>query len=102
NPELEVCRCRRLSDVEYFCDEELASRQPKEGEKGPPWEKGDRVTTPGQVLTLSGEKAQEYGLATRVVENFTQFKQNYGLEDDPTLVEPGWVDHLAHFLGSPG
>ena len=60
------------------------------------------MTTPGQVLSLSGEKAQEYGLATRVVENFTQFKQNYGLENDPTLVEPGWVDHLAHFLGRPG
>ena len=61
------------------------SRQPKreQGEKGPPWEKGERVTTPGQVLSLSGEKAQEYGLATRVVENFTQFKQNYGLENDP-------------------
>ena len=59
------------------------------------------MTTPGQVLSLSGEKAQEYGLATRVVENFTQFKQNYGLENDPTLVEPGWVDHLAHFLGRP-
>ncbi len=89
--------------MEYFSDEELQSRQPQlaQGEKGPPWEKGERVTTPGQVLSLSGEKAQEYGLATRVVENFTQFKQNYGLENDPTLVEPGWVDHLAHFLGRP-
>ena len=100
---LDVYRCQRLGDVEYFSEEELASRQPKlaQGEKGPPWEKGDRVTKPGRVLSLTGEQAQEFGLATRVVENFTQFKQNYGLENDPTLVEPGWVDHLAHFLGRP-
>ncbi len=106
NPELEVYRCRRLGDVEYFSEEELQSRQPKaaQGEKGPPWEKGERVfPTPqsGKVLALTGGKAQEYGVATLVVENFTQFKQLYGLENDPTLVEPGWVDHLAHFLGRP-
>jgi membrane-bound serine protease (ClpP class) len=103
DPTLDVYRCRRLGDLEseYFCDDELKSRQPKaaQGEKGPPWEKGERVTTPGHVLALSGEKAQEYGLATRVVENFTQFKQNFGLEGDPALVEPSWVDNLAHLLG---
>ena len=99
NPHLDVYRCHRLGDVEYFGDEELLSRQPKPGEKGPPWEKGERVTAPGQVLSLSGDKAQEYGLATRVVENFTEFKHNYGLENDLTLVEPGWVDHVAQFLG---
>ena len=104
DPNLDVYRCQRLGDVEYFSDEELSSRQPlpAQGEKGRPWVKDDRVTTPGRVLSLSGEKAQEYGLATRVVENFAQFKQNYGLENDPTLVEPGWVDHLAHFLTRPG
>ena len=101
DPHLDVYRCQRLGDVEYFSEEELRSRQPKleQGEKGPLWEKGNRVTTPGQVLKLDGDMAQKYGLATRVVENFTQFKQNYGLENDPTLVEPGWVDHLARFLG---
>jgi membrane-bound ClpP family serine protease len=103
NPHLDVYRCQRLGDVEYFSDEELQSRQPMilKGEKGPLWEKGERVTKPGQVLSLNGEKAQEFGLATQVVDNFTQFKQRYGLENDPTLVEPGWVDHLAHFLGRP-
>ena len=103
-PGLDVFRCQRLGDVEYFSDEELTGRQPKLdlGEKGLPWVKGDRVTTPGRVFSVSGDKAQEYGLATRVVENFAQFKQNYGLENDPALIEPGWVDHLAHFLTRPG
>jgi len=102
DPRMEVFRCQRLGDVEYFCEQEFLSRQPKLdlGEKGPKWEKGDRVKKPGHVLVLSGEKAQEYGLAT-VAENFAQFKQNYGLENDPTLVEPGWVDHVARFLSRP-
>jgi len=104
DPNLEVYPCQRLGDVEYFCDEELASHQPllAQGEKGPLWKKkGDRpVTQSGRVLSLRGEKAQEYGLAT-VVENFAQFRHNFGLENDPALVEPGWVDHVAHFLSRP-
>ena len=101
NPNLDVYRCHRLGDVDYFSDDELRSRQPlrEKGEKGLLWEKGERVTTPGRVLSLTGEKALEYGIAAAVVENFGQFKQHYALENDPTLVEPGWVDALAHFLG---
>ena len=101
NPNLDVYRCHRLGDVDYFCDVELRSRQPlrDKGEKGTLWEKGERVTTPGHVLALKGEKALEYRVATAVVENFSQFKQYYHLENEPALVEPGWVDALAHFLG---
>ena len=43
NPSLDVFRCHRLGDVDYFCDKELASRQPLEGEKGTKWEKGERL-----------------------------------------------------------
>ena len=34
--------------------------------------------------------------------NFAQFKQCYGLENDPTLVEPGWASVLIDALASPG
>ena len=37
-----------------------------------------------------------------MVENFAQFKQYYGLENEPTLVEPGWADFLIRALASPG
>jgi membrane-bound ClpP family serine protease len=99
NQNLDVFRCHRLGDVDYFCDKELTSRQPLAGEKGTKWEKGERVTTPNKVLSLKGDKALEYGIATATVENFNQFKQHYALENDPALIEPGWVDALAHFLG---
>src|SRR5262249_13673578 len=80
-------------------DIELASRQPQKGERAASWQKGERVTTPGRVLSLTGDQAQKYGIAAAVVDNFNQFKQHYHLEGDPTLIEPGWVDALAHFLG---
>ncbi len=101
NPNLDVYRCQRLGNVDYFSDEELQSRQPlrDKGEKGLMWEKGERVTTPGRVLALSGEQAQKFGVVAAVVENFSQFKHFYHLENEPALVEPGWVDALAHFLG---
>ena len=101
NPNLDVYRCQRLGDFDYFCDVELKSRQPlrDKGEKGAMWEKGERVTTPGRVLALTGEQAQKFGVAAAVVENFSQFKHFYHLENEPALIEPGWVDALAHFLG---
>ena len=44
--------------------------------------------------------AAEYRLANGLVESFAQFKQHYNLENDPTLVEPGWADQFVRFLRS--
>ncbi len=44
----------------------------------------------------------QFHLANRAVENFTQFRQFYGLENDPMLVEPGWADTLIRAMASPG
>jgi membrane-bound ClpP family serine protease len=102
DPELAVYRATRLGDVEYFSDEECAGRQPRreQGEEGPTWEKQQRVSTPHRQLQLTGSRALEYHLANAVVESFAQLKQHYGLDNDPTLIEPGWADHLAQFLRS--
>ncbi len=97
DPHLSVFRATRLGEVEYFCDEELA----EQFEPGK-WEKGAVITTPGRPLRIDGTQAEEYHLANAVVENFAQFKQYYGLENEPTLVEPGWADFLIRALASPG
>jgi membrane-bound serine protease (ClpP class) len=102
DPQLEVYRCTRLGDVEYFCDDELNAEQPKKGEKGRLWQKGELVTVPGRPLKVNGEKAVDYRLANRTVENFAQFKEYYGLENDPALVEPGWADVLIDALKTDG
>jgi membrane-bound ClpP family serine protease len=83
--------------VEYFCDEELKEQA------GPgKWEKGALISVPGIPLRLSGTQADDFHLANHVVESFAQFKQYYDLENDPTLVEPGWADFLIQALASPG
>ncbi len=83
--------------MEYFCDDELAE-QPEPDK----WQRGTLITTPGIPLRLSGMQAEECQLANHLVENFAQFKQYYGLENDPVLVEPGWADFLIQALASPG
>jgi membrane-bound ClpP family serine protease len=97
DPHSNVFRATKLGDVEYFCDDELAE-QPESGK----WQRGTLVTTPGIPLRLSGTQAEEFQLANHLVENFAQFKQYYGLENDPLLVEPGWADFLVQALASPG
>lgn len=97
DPNLEVFRATRLGDVEFFSEDELR----EQADPGK-WEKGQIVTVPGVPLKLAGAKAEEFRLANHVVESFAQFRQCYGLENDPTLVEPGWADTLVRGLGSPG
>jgi membrane-bound ClpP family serine protease len=104
DPDVEVFRCTRLGDVEYFCEDELTAEQLKAGRAGKatPWQRGQRVTTPLSTFRVGGEQAVDYRLANHTVENLAQLKQLYDLEDDPTLVEPGWADLLIEMLRNPG
>ena len=97
DPNTEVFRATKLGDTEYFCDEELA-----EQDDAAKWQKDAVVTTAGVPLKLKGTQAEDYHLVNRVVDDFAQFKQYYGLENDPALVEPGWADLLIQALASPG
>ena len=56
---------------------------------------------PGKPLSLTGERAEELGLARFAVDNFAEFKRLYELENDPALVEPSWVDDLIDYLAAP-
>lgn len=96
DPQLTVYKATRLGDVEYFCDEERSEQL--EPDK---WKAGETVTTRGKPLQVDGTTAERYRLANYVVGNFAEFKQLYGLENDPTLVEPGWASVLIDALASP-
>jgi membrane-bound ClpP family serine protease len=99
---LEVFRCTRPpNEVDYFSPEELDEYQRKHPD-AKKWQKGMPVTSSGQQLLVGGERAVEYGLATRTVEDFAEFRHCYGLEKDPALLEPGWADYLIEALASPG
>lgn len=100
DPSLNVFRVSRMGDArecEYFSDDELAEQL----EPGK-WQRGAMITTPGVPLKLLGTQAEELQLANALVESFPQFKQYYGLENDPLLVEPGWADFLIQAMASPG
>jgi membrane-bound ClpP family serine protease len=97
DPNLTVIRCRRGSEVEYFCDEEL-----NEQAKPERWVKAEEVTTKGQPFRVKGTEAVELRLATHEVNDFAGFRELYGLENDPTLLEPNWADMFIEALASPG
>ncbi len=97
DPDLEVYRSTRPGEVEYFSNQELAE-QPNPAQ----WQKGEKVTTNNVALKLLGTRAEELRLANRVVADFNELKNAYGLENDPALVEPGWADNLIEALGSKG
>jgi len=101
DPELEVFRYRHarpgaLQHHEYFCEEELAEqRNPQD------WRREERVTQPGKPFQTTAREAKQFWLADHVVEDFFGFRQQYGLENDPALLEPNWVDFLVDVLASP-
>ena len=81
----------------YFCADELREQRDQAA-----WRQGDIVTGANGPLQLSGTKAEQLGLAWKLVDGFDQLKQAYGLEQNPALLEPGWADFLIDALTSEG
>jgi membrane-bound ClpP family serine protease len=98
DPEMKVYRYTRKADgrVEYFAPEEVTELADADD-----WQQGDELTRPNMALKLRGKQAAEMGLARHLADDFQAFKQLYGLESDPDLVEPGWADYLIDRLASP-
>lgn len=97
DPRVRVFRYTRLTDglVEYFSPE-VAAQQAKPDD----WRQGPELGQPGERLALTADKALENQTARYVVNDFSEFKQQYNLERDPELAQPSWVDHLAEALNS--
>ncbi|MFH1924495.1 MAG: NfeD family protein [Planctomycetota bacterium] len=101
DPELEVFTYTRLGKTtysEYFSEDEWSEQlEPDQ------WKKGAAVpeTERGKTLQVDGRRAFEYRLANETVDDFAGFKEVYGLEDDPALLEPGWAYFLIDALAQP-
>jgi len=98
DPDLKVWGFRNQRDgrIEYFGETELDAQ-----EKKADWEEVELVTRPGSTLQVDGNEAVRLGLARGVVNNFDQFKQQYGLEGQLRPLAPSWVDHLIDALSHP-
>ena len=81
--------------VAYLCEEELAGLDDRDA-----WREGAEVGV--GPLVLNGRAAEALGLVVRVVDGFDGLAQEYGLEEDLFLAQPGWADTLLDALASPG
>lgn len=98
DPNLEVYKMSRKDNpglIEYFCEAELRMQADAED-----WIRDREVTKKG-LFSVSGEEALPYYLADKVAKDFSEFKLFYHLENDPTLIAPGWADTLIRALGHP-
>ncbi|MGO8745710.1 MAG: NfeD family protein [Thermoguttaceae bacterium] len=96
DPRLSVFRFTRGGESGFFCDEELAKQL-----KPDQWVKQEQVTTAGKPFFVNkGSEAVGYHLADREVPDFARFREAYGLENDPRLLAPGWVDILVDALAT--
>lgn len=82
--------------VEYF--------RPAEHEAQPDpslWKQEGELVKKGEILSVTGDKAVELGLARYTAEGFEQFKQLYQIDRDPVLVQPNWAHRLVEGLAHP-
>jgi membrane-bound serine protease (ClpP class) len=92
----EMSRAGTRGGREFFCEEErLEQSNPEE------WRQGELKNDQGGPLLLTGDEAVECWIASETVNDFQGFKRRYGLENDPSLMEPGWADTLIRALASP-
>ncbi len=87
---------KNTGQKDSFSEEEL-QELPDKGA----WTQGELLTTNGEPLKLLGDQAEQLGVASHTADNFKEFKKLYGLENDITLVEPGWADFLISALSAP-
>lgn len=80
----------------YFSINDFEDRNDKDQ-----WKRSVQVTEIGEPVLLSGDEADELGLTADLVDGFDEFKEVYGLEDDPEVAAPNWADHLVRALANP-
>ncbi len=91
---------RRNGVKQYFSTKEFEKEFEGRNEKDE-WQRGVKVIDVGDPHVFSGTEAVNDNLANSVVNNFDEFKQEYGLEGDPEVAAPNWADHLVRALANP-
>jgi membrane-bound ClpP family serine protease len=102
DPSLEVFRYTRQGErnilTDYFTAAEAAQKSKEDAQE---WKQGEAIKRAGEPLQLSGKRAQELGLATHVVDDFSGLKEIYHLEEDPIEPKPNWAEQLVEALARP-
>ena len=102
NPHLTVNRYTRADTgtTDYLTAQDAIDLNSREQDAAAHWVRGEQVSIDGEPLALSGERSVELGLARAAVNGPDELRELYGLEENPRVVEPGWVDTLIAVLSS--
>jgi membrane-bound ClpP family serine protease len=90
---------RRDGQIDYFNPPLAAEAERREPGQ---WRSDEEVVAANVPLQLTAERAQSLGVVRHVMGDFDQVWGMYGLEREPTLLEPSWVEDLIDALNSPG
>ena len=98
DPSVTVYRYTRIRDglPDFLTPQDVADGPDPAG-----WQQGPEIGHRGQALQMTGEEAEQYGMARHLARDFNEFKSFYGLEGDPALIEPNWAHFLIDALRSP-
>ncbi len=98
DPRVELFRFQMQGTaIEEFLSEQEWNEMPQPDR----WEKKECVSPAGEPLRLSGARAKELSLASHVVGDYADWKQTYGLDDEPVRVTPSWAENLIDELATP-
>lgn len=102
NPNLTVNRYTQTDTgaVDYLTAQDAIDLNSREQDAAAHWVRGEQVSIDGEPLALSGERSVQLGLARAAVNGPDELRELYGLDDNPRVVEPGWVDTLIAVLSS--
>ena len=89
----------RLEDTDV--NERMSEAEVAEQPNPDLWIRGDELKAAGETLSLDATQATQLGLARYEVESYSEFKQVYGLENDPEAIKPNWADELIADLAQP-
>ncbi|QGJ69036.1 Membrane-bound ClpP-class protease [Planctomycetales bacterium 10988] len=100
DPSIELLRFeKQLDDLPL---QRFGTKEEQEAWEADGWKVAGVVVKQGELLQLTGQEAMNrVPLAWETAESFGDFKRLFGLERDPTLIEPGWIDTLVEALAHP-
>ncbi|MCA9213099.1 MAG: hypothetical protein KDB27_08545 [Planctomycetales bacterium] len=88
----------------HLCEDELHQRfgdAAEQEDRVDRWIRGDELTSGDSPLQLDGRQAGQLGYARFVVEDFSELRQLYQLDDIPELTGPNWAFQVVEVIARP-
>ena len=102
DPDIELVECRVDGDTQLFYRDEIAQERAKAEREKRLFEEIKILCAKGDILNLSAQDAEKYGLSSGTLDGFDGLWKELGY-DQPTVIRDGmnWPEKLARFVSSP-